>query len=111
MNPHKNGTGRSVLGCKPEPLFTFANLIVQSLKDRFPGLIWEQVLRVDFWQHVETKKFYLNEVEGFNAQKVSRSVGGSTAKGANLDNDLTDYWFHIICFLVNFELLNRTSDL
>ena len=111
MNPHKIGIGRSTLGSKPEPLFAFANLIVRTLKERFPGLIWEQVLRVDFWQHVETKKFFFHEVEGFNAQKVSKAVGGSVAKGSHLDSDLTDYWFDIICLLVDYELMNRTSSL
>ncbi len=63
-NPHKTGAGRSTLGDKSEPLFAFANEICTVMKERFPYLIGEQVLRVDFFQHVETGKYYLNEVEG-----------------------------------------------
>jgi hypothetical protein len=110
MNPHKSGSGRSTLGARPAPLFAFANLIIETLRERFPGLIWEQLLRVDFWRHVETGKYYLNEVEGFNAQKVSTALAGNVSKGAKLDTSLVDYWFSIICSLVDFELMRRASN-
>jgi hypothetical protein len=63
-NPHKRGKGISTLGQMPEPLFAFAEEICSVLKVRFPGLIGEQVLRVDFFRHAKTGKYYLNEVEG-----------------------------------------------
>ena len=107
MNPHKTGAGKSTLGAKTEPLFEFANLIIATLRERFPGLIWEQLLRIDFWRHVETGKYYLNEVEGFNAQKVSTSFAGKGSKGSILDTELTNYWFDIICSLVEYELMCR----
>ena len=47
-----------------ERLFSFAEEIVSVLRERFPGLISEQVLRVDFWRHSDTDTFFLNEVEG-----------------------------------------------
>jgi hypothetical protein len=108
MNPHKGGVGKSTLGAKAGPLFEFANLIIAILRERFPGLIWEQLLRIDFWRHVETGKYFLNEVESFNAQKVSTALAGNVSKGAILDTDVTDYWFDIICSLVEYELQIRS---
>ena len=110
MNPHKVGAGRSTLGGKPAPLFEFSNLIINTLRERFPGLIWEQLLRVDFWRHIETGKYFLNEVEGFNAQKVATTVRGFSSKGSMLDTNLMDYWFYIICSLVDYELVRRASN-
>ena len=110
MNPHKGGAGKSTLGAKSAPLFEFSNLIISTLRERFPGLIWEQLLRVDFWRHVETGKYYLNEVEGFNAQKAATGVRGNTTKGSILDACLIDYWFYIICSLVDYELMRRASN-
>jgi hypothetical protein len=63
-NPHKRGKGKSTLGSTTAPLFAFAEEVCTVLNARFPGLIGEQILRVDFFQHVETGKYYLNEVEG-----------------------------------------------
>jgi hypothetical protein len=63
-NPHKRGRARSTLGTATAPLFAFAEEVCKVLKERFPGLIGDQILRVDFFQHVETGKYYLNEVEG-----------------------------------------------
>jgi hypothetical protein len=111
MNKHKSGAGRSTLGAKPAPLFEFSNLIISTLRDRFPGLIWEQILRIDFWRHVETGKYFLNEVEGFNAQKAATAARGNSSKGSILDADIIQYWFCIICSLVDYELMRRALNL
>ena len=73
-NPHKRGEGRSILGKTTAPLFEFAEEVCRVLKERFPGLIGEQILRVDFFQHAVTRKYYLNEVEGIFISKIFIAV-------------------------------------
>jgi hypothetical protein len=64
-NDHKTGNGLGSFGTDQEPLHDFAESIVQVLRERFPTeLIHEQVLRIDFWRHIKTNKYFLNEVEG-----------------------------------------------
>ena len=65
-NPHKRSEGRTTLGAEDAPLFSFANEVCRVLQERFPDIISQQVLRVDFFQHVETGKYYLNEIEGMH---------------------------------------------
>jgi hypothetical protein len=45
-------------------LNAFANEVIHVLRERCPSLIFEQILRVDFFQDPDTKQFYLNEIEG-----------------------------------------------
>ncbi len=45
-------------------LFEFAETVVHAMRERFPGLIYEQVLRIDFWRHSVTGVYFLNEIEG-----------------------------------------------
>ena len=64
LNPHKRKKGRSTLGQAEGPLFDFANEVLRVLSQRMPETIMEQVIRVDFFQHPDTGKYYLNEIEG-----------------------------------------------
>jgi len=107
LNPHKHSGGRSTLGDKPEPLFNFANEICRILSERFPSLIGEQILRADFFQHVETGRYYLNEVEGFNAQIVGTGKGNAPAMFSKTKASMSEYWFRIICALGDYHLRRR----
>jgi hypothetical protein len=64
-NDHKDGNGLGALGSASEPLFDFAESVIRTLRERFPTeIIYEQVLRIDFWRDIRTNKYFLNEVEG-----------------------------------------------
>jgi hypothetical protein len=63
-NEPKQGNGLGSLGRDTGPLFAFAQEVVGVLRDRFPELIGEQILRIDFWRHIKTNQYFLNEVEG-----------------------------------------------
>ncbi len=76
-NDHKDGNGIGTIGAVPKPLFDFAEAMVRLLRERFPSeLIHEQILRIDFWRHMGTNKYYLNEVEGksFSPSKSARHI-------------------------------------
>jgi D-alanine-D-alanine ligase-like ATP-grasp enzyme len=51
-------------------LKAFANEVIRVLRARCPNLIYEQILRVDFFQYPDTGTYYLNEIEG-NVDKIT----------------------------------------
>ena len=60
-NDPKSGLGS--LGLE-QAQFDFAEEVIQVVRERFPEVISEQVLRIDFWRNVETGAYFLNEIEG-----------------------------------------------
>ena len=121
-------------------MFQFANEICQILRDRFPGLIGDQILRVDFFQHVITGKYYLNEVEGvyqfkcghicrndaiyyllvvlyaflflgFNAQIVGTDTPGAIRMINRTFKTIQEYWYIVICELAEYHMRRRVLNL
>ena len=73
-NPHKSSIGKSSIGRDPKPLHDFAEEVIRVLRERCPELIFEGLLRVDFFQDPVSGVYYLNEIEGDRSMFSVKSI-------------------------------------
>ena len=134
-NPHKPGVGKSTLGSRWQPLKAFAEKVCEAVRDRIPEFIADQVMRVDFFQHPRTGKYYVNEIESkllklrhciFISKLIyscvlrlscAKTLVGVNAQVLGLNTDdgnskihalLNEYYFNTICACVDLHLQRNT---
>ena len=109
-NPNKKGDdGRSPFGeVGDEDLFKFARHVIDILRKVCPELISDQVLRIDiFGFRNYPGMFIVNEIEGYEAQRTGTGTQAGE-KSSQLLGNVEDYWYNILCELVEYHINNNT---
>jgi hypothetical protein len=87
-----------------ERLFKFAEQVIDRLRIICPALVVHQVLRIDlFGFSAYPGEYIVNEIEGYEAQRAGRGIGGGDVEH-QLISLMTTYWFNTLvqiieCFL------------
>jgi len=108
-NPNKKGDkGRSPFGdVSDEDLFKFSRHVISVLRNVCPELIADQVLRIDiFGFKNHPGLFIVNEIEGYEAQRTGTGTKAGD-KLSKLLGDVEDYWYNILCELVEYHINNN----
>jgi hypothetical protein len=107
----KSSNGRSPFGgVKDEAIFHFAEHVISILRSVCPELITEQVLRVDIFGFRNRPGVYIvNEIEGYEAQRTAKGAKAGVKVG-KLATDVEDYWYNVLCELVEYHINNNTTS-
>ena len=106
----RSDTGQSPFkGVKDKEFFDFAEHVIGILRRVCPEVITNQVLRIDIFGIKDCPgMFIVNEVEGYEAQRTATGVHAG-AKIAKLVENVEDYWYSILCELVEYHINYNAS--